>query len=422
MFERCLVLFLLFLGAAITVHLVSWVGGVLHSVPNGTDSSYAVFTFRADQNKAMSTNIFMNILIPNVCFIFIYMLLYNADVKCRYDDLFFYVVFYYVYRILLICFILKRRELLNLWYESFSLSVGILIAYFLTNYFLIKPEEVFIEARELVNEFWLLVLLILYRFIVLLMDKIFSQKNVVSQRMLNKYIKNKFNYFYDKYKTVIHITREEKNVWILLFSIMIFENYNRGGIKRKLERIKILFGRSATVGIMQVKSSQNLSDEESISLAYDKIKNEIMAEDIAMGVDIEDEMQIEYYAYQYNPDEDYSKSISFIYQHLRAYLEKNLNYRKKFYLENNLDVNNVEEQDVQMQSYNEISELETSDTAVAETMENCCKSDYWTFDDVVQMCGLTKKQVKKRIKKKGMIVLLLDSEVQENFKKYMPKG
>ena len=147
-----------------------------------------------------------------------------------------------------------------------------------------------------------------------------------------------------------------------------------------------------------------------------------MAEDIAMGVDIEDEMQIEYYAYQYNPDEDYSKSISFIYQHLRAYLEKNLNYRKKFYLENNLDVNNVEEQDVQMQSYNEISELETSDTAVAETMENCCKSDYWTFDDVVQMCGLTKKQVKKRIKKKGMIVLLLDSEVQENFKKYMPKG
>ena len=39
-----------------------------------------------------------------------------------------------------------------------------------------------------------------------------------------------------------------------------------------------------------------------------------------------------------------------------------------------------------------------------------------------QMCGLTKKQVKKRIKKKGMIVLLLDSEVQENFKKYMPKG
>ncbi len=66
MFERCLVLFLLFLGAAITVHLVSWVGGVLHSVPNGTDSSYAVFTFRADQNKSMSTNIFMNILIGSI--------------------------------------------------------------------------------------------------------------------------------------------------------------------------------------------------------------------------------------------------------------------------------------------------------------------------------------------------------------------
>ncbi len=422
MFERCLVLFLLFFGAVITVHIVSWVGSVLHSIPNGADSSYAVFTFRADQNKSMSTNIFMNILIPNVCFIFIYMLLYKADIGCRFEDLIFYVVFYYVYRILLICCILKRKELLNVWYEFFSLGVGIFIAYFLANYFLIKPEYVFVEVQELVNEFWLLVLLILYRFIVLLMDKIFSQKNVVSRSMLDKYIKNKFNYFYNTYKMVIHITEEDKNVWILLFSIMIFENYNRGGIKRKLERIKIWFGRSATVGIMQIKSSENVSDEGSITLAYDKIKNEIMAEDLAMGIDVEDEMKIKYYAYQYNPDEDYSKSISFIYQHLRAYLVKHVAFRKIFYLDEESDVNNVVLQDMQIQSCSEIPEMQTSYTDVTEQIENCNGSDYWTFDDVVQMSGLTKKQVKKRIKKKKMIVLLLNSEVQKNFNKYIPKG
>lgn len=405
--ERYIFLILLFVGAAITMHLVSWVGSVLHSVPNGAGSSYAVFTFRGDQNKAMSTNIFMNILIPNVCFIFIYMILYNTGAACRYDDLIFYVIFYYVYRILLICFVLKRRELLNIWYELFCGTVGSLIAYFLANYFLVKPQEVFIEVQELVNEFWLLVILIVYRFVVLLLDKVFCQKNVVSQNMLDKYIRNKFRYFYHKYKAVIKVTREEKILWILLFSIMIFENYNRGGIKRKLERIKIFFGRSATVGIMQIRSTENLTDEESIVKAYEKLKNEIMAEDLAAGVDWDDEMQIEYYAYQYNPSEDYSKSVSYIYQCLRAYLAEHSEFCKVFHLKESAE------------AFSEVAPVYNEAIATAQNRE---QYDYWTFDDVVQMSGLTRKEVKKRIKKKNMIVLLLDSEVQEYFKKYMPKG
>ena len=48
-------LFLLIL-AAITVHTISWCGSVLHSVTN-SGRPYAVFTFRADQDKGMSTNI-----------------------------------------------------------------------------------------------------------------------------------------------------------------------------------------------------------------------------------------------------------------------------------------------------------------------------------------------------------------------------
>lgn len=71
-------LFLLFLLilAAITVHTISWCGSVLHSVTN-SGRPYAVFTFRADQNKGMSTNILMNILIPNVVLIFLSMFCYN---------------------------------------------------------------------------------------------------------------------------------------------------------------------------------------------------------------------------------------------------------------------------------------------------------------------------------------------------------
>lgn len=196
MYERVWIFMALFIGAMVTVHIVSWVGSVLHSVPNGVGSGYAVFTFRADQNKPMSTNILMNILFPNVCYIFIYMHCYYSHVNCKLEDVFYFIVFYYLYRIILICFILNRRELFNKQYEFFSAVAGILVAYVVTKFFLSNPESVFLDIKELVNEFWLLVILIMYRFFVLLLDNAFTQKSVVNPKMLDKYIYNRFNCFY----------------------------------------------------------------------------------------------------------------------------------------------------------------------------------------------------------------------------------
>lgn len=76
MCDKLMAFVFLFLVAMITVHVVSWVGSVLHSIPNGGDSGYAVFTFRSDQNKPMTTNILMNVLIPNVCLIFLNLFFY----------------------------------------------------------------------------------------------------------------------------------------------------------------------------------------------------------------------------------------------------------------------------------------------------------------------------------------------------------
>ena len=121
---------LLFVIAMVTVHLVSWVGNVLHSVPNGGTSGYAVFTFRGDQDRSMSTNILMNILFPNIVLIFMYMFCYKEKIAVSPDQLFYYVCFYYTYRIILICFILRRKELLSIHYEFINLILGILVAFF----------------------------------------------------------------------------------------------------------------------------------------------------------------------------------------------------------------------------------------------------------------------------------------------------
>ena len=391
---------LLFVIAIVTVHLVSWVGNVLHSVPNGGASGYAVFTFRVDQDRSMSTNILMNILFPNIVLIFMHMFCYKEKIDVSSDQLFYYVCFYYTYRIILICFILRRKELLSIHYEFTNLILGILVALFLVKKFLTIPEQVFIPISELVNEFWLVIIVLVFKFVTLIFDKIFRQNTVVNENMLDEYIRNKFKKFYRKYKDNLYITKDDNRLWLLVFSIMIFENYNRGSIIRIIEKIKIHFGFTATTGIMQIRSNKNISDEESISLAFDKLKNEI----VKGNVESDDESQIEYYAEQYNPDEDYSKSVSFIYQHLYKYISDNRRLKHEFYLDNN--------------NQGEKEKTEQQDTPICPFEEN----NYVTLDDIVTMSGLKKKQVWEKIKKKKVVAYFDEDIVKEVFKVGFPKG
>lgn len=379
---------ILFSMAVLTVHFISWIGSVLHSVPNAMNGGYAVFTFRSDQDKPMSTNLLMNILFPNVILILFHLFCYQIEIPYQGEQLFAYVPFYYLYRMLLICIILRRKELYSIGYELTNAVVGIGIAYWLTNSFLKTPDKLFIEVSELVNEFWLIILLLIYKFAVLLLDKLFNQKTVVGERCLVRYIRKQFDRFYKRFKALTDITEEDKVVWILLYSIMIFENYNRGSFLRTLERIKLLFGKSATVGIMQVKSEHDLSDEESIIEAYNLLRFEIMKDDL----ESDDDMQIEGHAFQYNPDENYSKSVSFIYSHLRAYIEKVPKYRREFHLDS---------QPVNRQQ-------EAAD-------QNSPQS---TIYDLMQMTGLDRETIFEIMKQENMTVLLPDEEVDEIIDKY----
>lgn len=390
---------LLFIIAMGTVHLVSWIGNVLHSVPNGGASGYAVFTFRGDQHKPMSTNILMNILFPNIVLIFMYMFCYKGKYAVSPNQLFYYVCFYYAYRMILICFILRRKELISIRYEVTNILFGILLAQFLVKEFLTVPEQVFIPVSELVNEFWLVIIAVVFKFIILIFDKIFRQNTVVNENMLDEYIRNKFKKFYRKYKDNIYITKDDNKLWILLFSIMIFENYNRGGIIRIIEKIKINFGFTATIGIMQIRSNKNISDEESISLAYDKLKNEI----VKGNVEVDDEMQIEYYAEQYNPDKDYAKSVSFIYQHLCKYISNNRQLKHEFHLDY------IDQDEKEKTEQPEIS--------------NCFSEEknYVTLDDIVTMSGLENEEIWEKIKKTKLVAFFDESEAREVFKEEFSK-
>ncbi len=315
----------LIISAILTQHLVSWAGSILHEVAS-EETHYAVFTFRDDRNMPMTTNILMNICIPNVLMIFIFMLSRKFHLPYVEEYLLLYVISFFVYRMLLICVILRRKEMYSLLYELAMAFAGIGLALFLIHFFLYTEKNVFITASELREELWFVILIVLYQFIKQILDKKVLQNSVLKKGQISKYIIHKFQRFYKKYHHLLSLNLQNRDLCIFLYSVMIFEDYNRGPLVRSFERLKTRIGKSATVGIMQVKSNTPLSDEESVIRFYNWLEAEA-ADYTQFGFD---EGRVFDLAWRYNNDEAYAQSVAYIYNCLVQYLDEVPKYRAAF--------------------------------------------------------------------------------------------
>lgn len=151
--------------------------------------------------------------------------------------------------------------------------------------------------------------------------------------------------------------------------------------------------RITPLGIMQVGSDADLTDEESINLAYFKLKDEIVRGNIVT----DDEGEINHYAFQYNPDEDYARSITYIYQRLCGYLKSTQRFYIAFHLEEHPEEESpVDPLDEAMMSFGE-------------------PKSYLTFDDVRILTGLSKKELKKKLKEKQIVAMYDEDAVRQAF-------
>ncbi|MDY3889312.1 MAG: hypothetical protein SOZ17_08905 [Agathobacter sp.] len=392
-------LIILLVLAILLEHVVAWAGSVLYSAATFAESKYAVYTFREDQNKPLTTNILMNILIPNVAMVFVYMLASKFSLVYIVREIVWFTVFYYVYRAVLICVILRRKELFRVGYEVSVAGISVVISILLNHYFFVNSKNVFIPVSELANELWIAIFLVLYQFLRTIIDKHVTQNAIIKKPMMVQYIAKKFHQFYKKYGDLVDVHIENRSTCILLYSIMIFEDYNRGPLIRKLECIKCLLTGSGTLGIMQVKSNHVITDQESVILAYEKLQNEIVQD----GYTIYDDYLIEQYAFEYNNDDDYAASVSSIYGHLRDYLDEIPKYRKAFFLREEM------EREEEMERDEEIEE-------VPEPVS------WLTVDDLVMMTGLEKKEILKKMRKANALILMREDEARAVLDKYMAKG
>lgn len=324
--------FLNFILGSLTVLLVNWAGGEINDY-EFSRKKYAVFTFSDDRDKPVTENILMNVLIPNVCLTLLYLLYEHLNVRKINICLLAYIISFYVFRAILICVILKRREMYSVNYEFSIAAVGILFSLILIYFCFASVVNILLDGDDLKAEIWLAILLILYKFVQQILDNHVTQEKILTKNQVRKYIVNRFNSFFEKYKNDVSgkITEDNNYIFLTMFAIMIYEDFNRNSLIRKAENIKVRSGKKATVSILQITSEKPMSDSEAIKkfLAeatskrdeYQKEQDEQYKDNLEdePGFEIASDSFAWQFADTYNTGTDYSDAVCYIYDMLWEY-------------------------------------------------------------------------------------------------------
>ena len=150
-----------------------------------------------------------------------------------------------------------------------------------------------------------------------------------AERRLANYINSNYQGMKTKYGGIIQQKVKDQRIEALVYSIMIYENFNRPKLRRLLENIGFRLGRCKTLGIMQVTTTKLINDRESVELGtkkilddyqatYDETKEKMTSSDESSNGEQSNEepspyVLIEGTTKKYNPDDDYAEQVRSIY-------------------------------------------------------------------------------------------------------------
>ena len=248
--------------AILLFFIVNWLGA--HSSPMG----YMQLSLGMQDDTSPAFNYLFKVLAPVVFMVLIAALFQLLGLQSLNKSIYRVVIFYWVFRLL---YVVARghASLLN-WSVQFFYwisSVGLAI----WSYTLIdRLGTILPSPQSLIEQLWLLIILFIYSII----NKLEISRGATERRKAS-YIDRQYKNLSSRFSEQVNSYFKRDFLRALTFSIMVYENYNRSGLIRYLERI--LFKRSKrkhTYGVMQVMSDSVLSDEESVELGMRKIRDD----------------------------------------------------------------------------------------------------------------------------------------------------
>ena len=119
------------------------------------------------------------------------------------------------------------------------------------------------------NELWLIVIIFIYQ----IFNKI-SIPTEATKKRKSRYLTHRYILYSNKYGAIINNNVSDKKIEALIYSILLYEAFNRPKIVRFIENIFFKFRKQGSLGIMQIKSKTKISDEKSVELGIEKIIND----------------------------------------------------------------------------------------------------------------------------------------------------
>lgn len=294
--------------AVLLFYIVNWIG------KRATPLGYMQISVVMQDETAPFFNYLFKVLAP-VVYIVLLAALFQAlgwDILCT--NIYLIVVYYWVFRLLYVI-ILGHSRLLNwglqviYWISSIGLAVWF-------NSIVESVSSILPSAQTLVDELWLLIILFVYSIV----NKLEISRDATMARK-ERYLHKSFCSLRSKYGSIVNENCEKDFLKALLYSIMIYENFNRSRFARAVERT--VFRHSSKLhsyGVMQVQSSKILTDEESIILSINKIMEDsksLFTDEYKDNDTLCDFTVVRHIAKLYNGgDVDYVKEVDEIYNFL----------------------------------------------------------------------------------------------------------
>jgi hypothetical protein len=234
-------------------YVVNWIGG--HSSGYG----YLQLSLFVRSDQAPAFNFILKTFTPSVFIILVSTAFYTLHLDRLASRMWLVAVYYFAYR-LIYNLILGRALLLNWLSMSLQWVIGISAAYLVYVKLILPRRPLFPDLSSVGNQLWVVVALFLYAAL-----NTVRVGTEASARRKNTYLRSRLKSLRSKYGDQIKDQFPRRYMELVAYAILIEETFNRPWVAQKLERAVFPWG-SQTIGPMQVRSSTQLSDNESVRL------------------------------------------------------------------------------------------------------------------------------------------------------------
>lgn len=232
------------------------------------------------------------------------------------DNIFIIILFHILGKIFYETLIKERTILKNNNYNLKKYLLSLCSSYFLNILIINRIGSIFPNDETIKLLIWLF---IIGYFLIFIKNNINIKVPAIDNIPYyqdREYLVMQYAKYKNKYYNLINTKYKELN--LLTFSILIYENYNKPELIRKLDIIKYrLFREEVLFGIMQQKRKNPISDEESIKLSLKKLEKIYITNNQTKSKELEIIKQTIRKYYQKD-----NKEVEYIYKILKSFNEK----------------------------------------------------------------------------------------------------